>query len=119
MTFTSTDPAVATVFAVQKRSFGTPVIEIARKADLAHVPRLPSTSPSLAKIEAEIIYDISPTEFSRLATQVPLDDAVRALNGLGVRVPSNVPLSDVSSVLRELQKLNQSQIDGFLRAVAK
>ena len=119
VTFTSTDPGVATVFAVQKRGLGTPVIEIARKADLAHVPRLPSTSPSLARIEAEIIFDISPTEFSRLATQVPLDDAVRALNGMGVRVPSNVPLSDVSSVLRELQKLNQTQIDEFLRAVAQ
>lgn len=119
VTFTSTDPAVATVFAVQKRGLGTPVLEIARTADLAHVPRLPSTSPSLAKIEAEIIFDISPTEFSKLATQVPLDEAVRALNEMGVRVPSNAPLSDVSSVLRELQKLNQSQIDDFLRAVAR
>jgi|GEM_PF-2394340 len=119
VTFASTDPMVATVFATQKRNLGTPIIEIVKMADLAHVPRLPSISPSLARIEAEIIFDISPTDFSKLATQVPLDDAVRALNRMGISVPSNVPLSDLSSVLRELEKLNQNQIDDFLRVIAQ
>jgi hypothetical protein len=119
VTFTSRDPAVATVFAAQKRHLGTPVIEIARKGDLAHIPRLPSTSPTLAKIEAEIIFDLAPSEFSRLATQIPLNDAILALNRMNVRVPSNVPLSDVSSVLRELQKLEPNQIEQFLRILGQ
>lgn len=117
VTFTSSDPGVATVFALQKRTMGTPVIEITRTSDLAAVPRLPSTSPTLATIEAEIIFDIQPAAFSRMASQVSLDDAVRALRDIGVTLPRHVGIGDISQVLREVPKLTQEQIHFFLQKV--
>lgn len=78
VTFTSSDPGVATVLAMHKRTLGTPVIEMARTSDLAAVPHVPSTSPTLAQIEAEIIFAMPPAACSRMASHVALDDAVRA-----------------------------------------
>ena len=119
VTFTSTDPGVAAVFGTQKKDLGTPVVEIVRTDDLAGVNRLPSTSPRLAEIEAEVIFDMSPAEFSKLASQVPLENAVQALRQFGVDVPSRVGLGDLSQVLRELKKLSPEQVQQFLNAVGE
>lgn len=62
---------------------------------------------------------MSPTEFSRIASQVPLEDAVRALREAGVSVPRNVRIEDITQVLQEVPKLTSEQIRMFLQKVER
>jgi hypothetical protein len=109
----STDPAVATAFAIHGNEFGSGVVHIASPADLAGAKLHP---PSLGALEAEIGVGMT-TEFAaRASTTIPGAEARSILGGLGVDVPGQ--LSSVSSLnywLAGRTPKSSAQIAEFIR----
>lgn len=114
VTPTSTDPAVATVFATQSEQYGNGVVHIASPDDVAGVDRLP---PSLGALESEVPLDIPPSEFaSRASHTISVGEARAILDDMGVSVPRQVTDNvQLDAWLHQRTPMTQSQIDEFVR----
>jgi hypothetical protein len=120
ITPTSTDPRVATVFATEAAtsSGGSGVVIIASDSDLAGVHLDTGgngSTPSLARIEREVLVDVSPTEFNELAsTHIPVDKARAILADMGYDLPSRISSkTDISAILEGLPPMSESEVNEF------
>jgi RHS repeat-associated protein len=114
VTPTSTDPAVATVFATQSEQYGNGVVHIARPEDVAGVHRYP---PSLGGLESEVPLDMSPTEFAdRASHTIPVSQARQILDDMGISVPQQVTNNQaLDAWLHQRTPMTDAQIGEFIR----
>ena len=97
MTPASSDPLVATLFALACRKFGMPIVLVVPSARLAGYA---VTENLFATEECEIAIEIRPVEFAERAIMtVDVDVARDVLIAMGISVPTAIPdanaLSDV------------------------
>jgi RHS repeat-associated protein len=117
ITPTSSDPVVATVFAVSSKNYGKGVLQIALPKELQGVE---FTGNVLQSLEKEVAVGLKPADFaSKTSLTITADQASGILNKMGVKLPQNIPLENISKVLKETPRLNQSQIDEFFRQAVK
>jgi RHS repeat-associated protein len=113
VTPTSTDPAVATLFATEASRFGEGVVLLAPRSA---VPTIPGNV--LAALEAEVGVALKPVEFAARAQSVNLAEARAVLQQLGVELPAQVGGKAVlDATLRSSGRLTPEQIAEFVRAV--
>jgi RHS repeat-associated protein len=114
VTPTSTDPAVATVFATQSEQYGNGVVHIARPEDVAGVTRYP---PSLGALESEVPLDMPPSEFaSRASHTIPVSQARQILDDMGISVPQQVTSNQsLDAWLHQRTPMTDAQIGEFIR----
>ena len=115
---TSTDPAVATAFAVQAKNYGEGTLQIALPVDLKGIK---VETNVLYELEREVGVGISPMEFSKkINLQITADQARGILKEMGINVPASIPTTkNISEVLRDIPKLKQDQIDKFYSEAIK
>ncbi|NEW47116.1 DUF6531 domain-containing protein [Nocardia cyriacigeorgica] len=115
ITPTSTDPGVATIFAIHSERFGESVVQIARSSDLTGVERYSGYIPS----EAEVGLGMSPSEFaSRASIEIPASAARSILSDIGISLPNSIGIDDLTPLLRDTPKLTPGQINQFVERAA-
>ncbi len=115
ITPTSTDPAVATIFATEAANYGEGVVLIAPRAS---VPTIPANV--LGELEAEVGVELSPTQFAAQARSVGVAASREALGQLGVEVPSAIRgKAALDAALRATPKLTEEQILQYLKATGQ
>jgi hypothetical protein len=89
ITPTSTDPLVATLFAIECQRFGKGIVLGCRRAA---VERLVGPSNVLSAIESEVVIDVTPLEFVERFVEwiIGVDAARNALVEMGFEVPTFV-----------------------------
>ncbi|HEU5381384.1 MAG TPA: RHS repeat-associated core domain-containing protein, partial [Ktedonobacteraceae bacterium] len=114
----STDPAVATAFAIKaETNYGSGIVYIASRADLAGVEI--TEGNVLAALEKEVAVWVSPLEFAeRASITINAATARGILNDMGISLPRSIS-SDISSVLRELPTLSPEQIAQFVQSAGE
>jgi hypothetical protein len=91
-TCATTDPLVATVFAVHCRNFGAAVVHV---FDSRGYQIVESTN-CLADIEAEVLVESNPLDFAVAAVRtIEVDEAIEILDGMGFKIPTRLPASAV------------------------
>lgn len=108
ITPTSTDPVVATIFAIEASNYGRGVVLVAPRAGLPTVP-----GNVLAGIEAEIGVAMSPSTFAAHASSVGVAEARSALGQLGIQLPGSISRANLSSVLNNTPRLTGQQTESF------
>ncbi len=112
VTSTSTDPAVATIFATESSNYGTGVLHIASSEFLPIVD-----SNILSELEREVVVGVSPTEFAaRADTTITAERARAILNSIGISVPSQISRGAFNDVLQNTPRLTPAQIQQFTNA---
>ena len=86
LTPTTTDPFIATLFALECRRHGSAVIYSVDLADVAH---LIAPANVLAELEREIVVNVAPMRFIRdfNSWKIPVETACQVLVELGVELP--------------------------------
>ncbi|HEU5383588.1 MAG TPA: RHS repeat-associated core domain-containing protein [Ktedonobacteraceae bacterium] len=117
VTSTSTDPVVATTFAVNAETqYGAGVLHIALPGDLEGVKI--SEGNVLANLEQEVGVWILPQEFAdRASITIDASTARDILADMGIDISGRVSLSNLSDTLRNLPRLSVEQIEAFIRAI--
>lgn len=88
-TCASTDPLVATLYAIYCRNFGPAVVHVLETAGHTFL----ESGNCLADVEAEVIVRMMPLEFEAAAAlTMDVERAVGALEALGVPVPPRLPV---------------------------
>jgi hypothetical protein len=91
-------------------------VQIAASESLRGIERYEGYIPS----EAEVGLELTPDEFAALATYtIPASVARSILADMGIRVPTRIPLEDLSRALLDTPKLTSAQIDEFVRRAAE
>ena len=110
----SSDPVVATLFAIGCRNRGgAAVVHLVRATD---VPLARDAENWLAELEAEVVIERTAGEVEVLATAtVAADDAITALGRLGVELPARIASFDnaLSETLREHRRLTAAERRSF------
>jgi len=115
-TCATTDPLVATVFAVHCRHFGAAVLHVFDTRDYEIV----ESTNCLANIEAEVLVKSNPLDFAAAAVRtIDVDEAIEILDAMGFEIPNRLPASAVQ-LTRFLQierdrRLQPDQIAEFNR----
>ncbi len=115
----STDPVVATIFALESKNYGTAVLKVALPQDLQGV--VIGAGNTRAALEAEVGVELTPTEFSeRASVTITADQARGILGKMGVKLPSTVNgIEQSTSLLKNTPRLSESQIRTFTKAAQK
>jgi RHS repeat-associated protein len=116
LTPSSTDPLVATLFAVESSNYGSGVVYIASSQDLSGVGK--DHSNVLGELEMEVVWRIQPLEFARRASiSVDVSRAKSILYSMGFSVPGQIPDKDaLRNALNSTPRLNKEQIRQFVQA---
>ncbi|MFF2082373.1 RHS repeat-associated core domain-containing protein [Nocardia sp. NPDC058176] len=118
VTPTSSDPAVATIFATGAERYGEAVVQIARGEDIADIERL--TGYGVISREAEVPLDISPADFSsRASIEIPASVARSILGDMGINIPRSIDLGNMDAIMDETPKLSSEQVREFVERAAK
>lgn len=87
-TCATTDPFIATVFAVQARNYGTAVVQFLEVAGGVVL----ESGNAFDEIESEVVVPMSPADFTAAArAAVDVDVAIGVLRELGFEIPSRLP----------------------------
>ena len=114
---TSTDPAVATLFAIESKNYGKGVLKVALPKDLQGVEY---TGNVLYSLEKEIALNLKPADFAAKSTlTITAEQASGILKNMGINLPSKVTLDELSNVIKSTPKLTTAQIDEFYKEAAK
>jgi hypothetical protein len=121
VTCTSSDPLVATLFAINCQRYAEGVVQVAR---FEQVNGICANSNVLSHLECEITIAVSPAEFQRLyvAKTVSALVASTALRELGFSVPTRIySITHLRELIKETQqnrqRLSVGQIEEFDRRV--
>ena len=112
-TCATSDPLVATLFAVECRNVGRAIIHVLRIAR----EQVLDSGNCFATEECERIVRLKPEEFaSRAGSAIPVEKALAALASMGVEVPSRLPHGRLTKFLRsETRRLTPDEIALFNR----
>jgi RHS repeat-associated protein len=115
----STDPVVATIFALESKNYGTGVLKVALPEDLEGVILGPGNTR--AALESEVGVQLTPTEFSeRASITITADQARGILGNMGIKLPSTVNgIEQSTSLLKSTPRLTETQIRTFTKAAQK
>ena len=121
ITPTTSDPAVATMFATYAKKFGKGELQIAVPEELQGVKAYEPNVEALGPIEKEIPLGITPKAFAeRTSLKISVDDARKILGDMGVKLPGQInTIDDLNRNLKEIPKLSQKQIDEFYNRAVK
>jgi hypothetical protein len=122
-TYTSLDPLVATLFAVECRSHGAAVVLVARRGRFEEVPPGPFDKTFQA-LESQVVLATPPLEFAEKSElSLEVNRCLRVLTELGFTgLPSRIhAISHLRRTLFEThslgQRLNSLQIQSFVSRV--
>ncbi len=113
ITPTSTDPGVATIFATHSEQFGQGVVQVAKSGNpnLAGVARY----PGYIAAEAEVGVEVVPDAFAQAADlTIPASQARSILGDMGISIPRQIGVQDLSPTLASTPKLTPEQITEFV-----
>lgn len=111
VTPTSSDPAVATIFAINAKNHGKGILQIALPENLQGVNY---TGNVLQSMEIEIGVGLAPVEFSKkVSVTITAEQAQGILKDMGIEIPSNIRLGEVSKIIENTPRMTQSQINEF------
>lgn len=117
VTPTSSDPAIATIFAINSKTYGKGVIQVALPSELQGVE---VTGNVLQSLEKEVAIGLKPAEFANKATlTISADQARSILNNMGIKLPANIPLEKISEVIKNTPRLSSSEIQQFYEQASK
>jgi hypothetical protein len=118
LTSTTSDPVVATLFAMTAARHGQPVVYVIPVARLTGPVQDRRGRSWLAALEAEFVVAMSPTEIASVARAVGVGAAKACLEGLGVVFPLNIfNLADLDTALRLTKRLRPDEIELFVHSV--
>lgn len=113
VTPTSSDPVVATIFALNSKNYGKGILQIALPQDLKGVQY---TGNVLQSLEKEIGVGMAPAQFTlKASTTITADQAVGILKNMGIKLPTTVKLENLSEVIRNTPRLTPNQIQEFYK----
>ena len=114
-TSTSSNPAVATVFAIESKNNGNGIIHIALPDDLKGVSL--NDGNVRQALEKEIPLEITPANFAKKASlTITADQGRDILSQMGINLPTRIRDSNQSTqILEGLPEMTQSQIDLFIQ----
>lgn len=116
VTPTSTNPAVSTVFGSSSSTYGNGVVHVALPGEIRAVDILPGNV--LARSEAEVGVNMTPTQFANTASvKITVDQARGILQDMGINIPANITLkgADLTRYLESLPTMTSAQIDTFVQ----
>jgi len=109
---TSTNPAIATLFATESERYGSGVLHIASSSELKGVT---TTANVLQGIEKEVVFDMLPSEFAQKAgVTITAAESRSILKEMGVNIPSNVTKENLSSLALSMPNMSQFDINYFV-----
>ncbi|MEC5146106.1 hypothetical protein UNH65_21285 [Chitinophaga sp. 180180018-2] len=115
---TSTDPAVATMFAIKAKRYGDGILQIALPKDLQDVS-VGVTTNVLQTLERDVVVDLKPAEFTKRASvTIAVDQARGILKNMGVNLPARINEGDMNALLESTPKLTNEQINSFYKQAA-
>lgn len=122
LTSVSTDPVVATIFAIQSqtRHGVTGLVHVAIPNDLAGL-RFVEGHPAYRELELELRIELLPAEFSKRASITLTAQKARAiLKGMGIELPATIySHGAITETLRDTPRLTLSQIQTFRQKALK
>ena len=117
MTCTTTDPLVATLFAIECRNKGLAVVQL---APMAPVQDLIGPGNYFADLECAVNIRLEPAEFARyVLTEIDVDTAIAHLSDMGItdlpeRIKDNFALQcELEYTRMKSQRLSDEQIAVF------
>ncbi|GAB1644449.1 Hint domain-containing protein [Krasilnikovia sp. MM14-A1259] len=117
---TSTDPGVATIFALHFQTFmagAEAVVQIALPEALEGLEKY--AGYGLKSAEAEVFVEVGAEEFgSRASLTITVSTARQILKDMGIELPTRIKQADLDFYLNEVPKLTDAQIAEFLRRAA-
>lgn len=116
---TSTDPAVATILAINSKSYGNGVVHIVLPQELQGITYGVSNNV-LDKLELEIVVGLKPLDLAKKATMtIPVDESVKILKGLGIELPKRISNGEVSPTIENTRKLTTEEINKYYNEAIK
>jgi len=117
ITPTSSDPTIATIFAINSKTYGKGVLQVALPSELQGVE---VTGNVLQSLEKEVAIGLKPVEFAEKTTlTISADQARSILNNMGIKLPANIPLDKISEVIKNTPRLSPSEIKQFYEQANK
>jgi len=113
VTYTSTDPLKSVIFGEVAKKKGSPILLIGDMKNLKDIDIIPSNR--LAEMEKEVILRIQPLNFVERAAQLTLKESKSILKEMGIKVPENVNMSNLSETLKNTPDLTEKQIEIFVK----
>lgn len=78
------------------------------------------TANVLKSMEKEVAVGLSPAQFTaRTSITLTTEQSVGILKGMGISLPQNIKLNDLSNVLKKIPKMTQKQIDQYYKKAAE
>ena len=114
-TSTSSDPLVATLFALECRRMGQAVVWACERSKLEQYIRRPNV---LAELESEVAVSVAPLKFVELfqPLRIDVDDSLARLKRLGFEMPEVIADKHVlRNELGDKLRLNKAQIVEYIR----
>jgi len=117
VTYLSEDPLISTIFAESARTKGSPVLHIAKNADINDLKVV--SSNVFEDVEREVILQISPTNFVERAVTLTLDEARIIFKEMDIAVPTGINKDNLQRTLNETKHLTNDQIEEFVERAYK
>jgi hypothetical protein len=117
VTPTSSDPGVATIYAIEGKNYGEGVLHIALPEQFIGKEVAANVRKTL---EQEIVAGVTPTEFANQSSiTISADQARGILKKLGIKIPGRISAEETTRVLLETPKLSKEQINEFYSEASK
>jgi RHS repeat-associated protein len=119
VTPTSTNPAVATIFATASEQYGEGVVQMASTQALSGVQA--ADANVLAASENEVVLATTPTDFAAMAdTTISAADARAILQDMGYSSPGQISnLEGLNLALQSVPQLTSEEIQQFINAASE
>lgn len=117
VTPTSSEPVVATIYAVEGQNYGEGILHVALPEQFIGKEVAANVRKPL---EREIVIGVTPTEFANQSIlTISADQARGILEKLGIKIPSRVTRETATRVLEETLRLTKEQINQFYNEASK
>ncbi len=117
----STDPAVATTFAIECKNHGVGVVQVISEETLKAKGIAIKGGNYLKSFEAEVGVSVAPLEFARSANYtIPVSVSRQILKDMGIYISARFGnTTSMGKFIRATPKLNKAQIIEYISRVKK
>lgn len=114
----STDPAIATLFAIESSNYGAGVVHIASPQAMRGASA--AGKNVLAGAEREIGVRMSPADFATRSRTIPVAESLAILQSMGINTPARIySKAALDQAIQASTPMTEAQIQTYIKAVGK